>query len=451
MKNLNAATSTLACAVIAVMLVGIPVAVLADPVDDTEAPITTFNLPTTPESGWFQGASVPVRLTAADTGTGVASISYVIGDGEPVTTPGADVSLTITEEGVNALTAWATDTAGNVEPTKTHFFRLDRTPPEITLPEPALVELGAVLPFDYDCSDAWSGVVDCVSVHADGGLLPTDELGEHEVVVTATDAAGWSASRTYRYAVAPDLTAPEVSLMLAPEPASGWYTTGIGIGVVASDASGIASRHWWTDGAVSTNGDVYGDESEAVFTLDFEGITDITYSAYDNYGNRGQGAHRVRIDTVAPTVTVGGALPSLAAASHRQGERVVIRAVCDDATSGVAECGIVEVPSGVVPTGVLGDHSLTLFGADAAGNRTELAYDYRVVAADPVDPGDGGDGDGDGGPVRPDPSGPTLPTSGERPSSLAATGVDLAGVVLIAGLLAGAGVGMLGARRMLRR
>jgi len=448
MKTHNALTGTLACAVLAVVIVGVPIAVFAEPVDDTTAPATTFNMPTTPASGWFQTASVPVRLTASDADSGVASITYVVNDGEPVTTAGGDVTLALTAEGVNAVTAWATDVAGNDEPTKTHFFRIDRTAPEVELPEPTLVERGAALPFDYRCTDTWSGVVDCISPYAVGGLLPTDELGEHEVVVTATDVAGSSASGTYRYAVAPDLTAPEVSLMLAPEPASGWYTTAIGIGVVASDPSGIASRHWWTDGAVSTNGDVYGETEDAVFTLDFEGITDITYSAYDNFGNRSGGTHRVRIDTVAPSVWVGGALPAAATIEHRQGERVEISARCDDATSGVAECRIVEAPSGVVPTTELGDHTLTIVGTDAAGNRAEAEYAYRVVAG-PADPGDPTD------PVDPDPSDdgetPTLPTSGGRPGTLASTGVDLAGAVLVGGLLAGAGLGMVGARRMLRR
>lgn len=448
-SRMKASTGVLASAALAVMLVGTPIAVLADPFDDTTAPESTFNVPTPPATGWYQGASVPVRVTATDSGTGVASISYVLGDGEPVTVPGGDVSLTIFTEGVNALTVWATDTAGNVEPTKTQFFRLDRTPPAIEVTTPTLVEHGAPLTLEYTCSDGWSGVVECASAPANGAALPTDELGEHTVAITASDVSGWTAAYDFRYLVAPDLTAPEVSLAIAPEPASGWYTTPIGVGVVASDATGIASRHWWTDGAVSTNGDVTGEEAEAVFTLDVEGVTDVSYWAYDRHGNRSDGTRRIRIDTVAPTVTVGGALPALAAVEHRQGERVVIRAICDDATSGVAGCGIVEVPSGVVPTDTLGDRRLTLFGTDAAGNRAEIVYAYRVVAADPVVPGGGAGGGGDAD--DPEPADPTLPASGDRPAALAATGVDLAGAVLVGGLLAGAGLGTIGARRMLRR
>ena len=53
-------------------------------------------------------------------------------------------------------------------------------------------------------------------------------------------------------------------------------------------------------------------------------------------------------------------------------------------------------------------------------------------------------GDSDG-PVTP------KPTAAERPGELASTGVDIAGITLIAGLLAGTGLGLLGMRRAARR
>lgn len=444
-------TIALASCVLAVTLIGIPIAALADTIDDTDAPEVTFNLPTTPASGWHSTASVPVRLTASDAGSGVTSISYVIGDSAPVTVAGADATLAVAAEGVTPLTAWATDAAGNDSPTKTHIFRIDRSAPEIAVATPTLVERGAALTFELACSDDGSGVAACTSDVAHGASLPTDELGEHTVEITARDVAGFESAFTFRYLVAPDLTRPTVGLAVAPEPASGWYTSVIGVGIVASDASGIASRHWWTDGAVSTNGDVTGEEAEAVFTLDFEGITDVSYWAYDRHGNRGEGSHRLRVDTVAPTVGIGDELPPLAASTpeYRVGERVVIRAVCEDATSGIDACGIAESPDGVVPTDSAGEHLLTLVGTDIAGNRTEVEYRYLVVAPAPGG-GAGGDG-GDVGGGDSDADAPARPASADpRPRILASTGVDLAGIVMIAGLLVGAGLGAVGGRRMLR-
>ena len=414
----------------------------ADP--DTTPPVTTLHVPTTPPSGWYTTTSVPVRMIAADA-SGIASLSYALGDAAPVTSTSNDVSIVITAEGENRLTVWATDAAGNVETAVTRVFRIDRTAPEIDVTSPVLVERGASVTFDYACRDAASGIASCTAALAAGAPLPTDELGEHEYEIVATDIAGSTTTRTFRYTVAPDLTAPEVSLAIAPEPASGWYTMPLGIGVVARDASDIASWHWWTDGAVAMNGDVTGEEWEAVFTLDFDGVTDISYWAYDAYGNRGEGSHRVRLDTVAPSVALAGS--TLAAPVYRQGQSVTIDASCSDATSGVAECGVLESPSGAVPTDVLGDHSLTLFGVDVAGNRTETAFAYRVVAA-PVSEGPDGGSDGDSDGVgAPNPSA----HGGEHPPALARTGADLTGLVLLAGLLAGVGVSALGIRRMLRR
>ncbi|QNO38440.1 hypothetical protein H4J02_05395 [Protaetiibacter sp. SSC-01] len=437
-----AASGLVASAVLA------PIAASADPGDDTTAPISTVHRGTPPASGWYTSASVPARITASDAGAGVASISYAINGGAPVTVARDDVSIALVDEGTTTLTVWATDAAGNVEEPHDSVFRIDRSAPTVEVVAPTLVERGAAVLFQYLCADAASYVVSCSAPIAAGTPLPTDELGEHTIDVTATDAAGFTTTTTHRYLVAPDLTAPEVSLAIAPTPANGWHTMPLGIGIVASDASGIASRHWWTDGAVSMNGDVTREEEDAVFTLDFDGVTDISFWAYDVHGNRSDGRHRVQLDTVAPTVAVGGALPELAAPatpSYRQGEVATIRAVCDDVTSGVAECGILESPSGVVPTGALGDHSLTLYAVDVAGHRTELAYDYRVVAA----PAGGGATAGGqaGGQTR----GQTGGQAGGQTGELAATGADpggLAGLVMLGGLLMGAGVAALGLRRI---
>ena len=427
----------------ALALVGAPLhATAAAAAADTTSPDTTLHTGTTPASGWFRG-DVAARITASDDESGVASISYVIGDGAPVTTSGADVMLTVRGQGVVALTYWATDLAGNEEPTTTRFFSIDTEAPTIDIATPTLVERGAPLAFDYVCGDAASGVASCTSAVAAGAALDTEVLGEHAIEVTATDVAGWTTTRTFRYLVAPDLTAPAVSIAMAPIPASGWYTSGIGVQVVANDASGIASYHWSTSGAVALGGWTDGRESDPVFTIDADGTTEVRVWALDAHGNRADATARARIDTVAPVVTVGGGLPALAAAGpteFRRGERVVIRAVCDDATSGVADCGILEVPSGVVPTDAVGDHALTLVGTDVAGNRTETSFAYRVLA--PVTEPGGGAGGGAGDP-RPTPAG--------GPRELASTGVDTAGTVMLGGLLAGAGLGALGVRRMSRR
>ena len=257
---------------------------------------------------------MPLRLTAGDAGgSGVTSIDYRIGDGPVVTSGADDVSITITVDGTTTITMWSIDAAGNIETPHEFTVRIDRGAPVIRFAAPTRVKLGESVTFDVACEDAVSGIASCESNVADGEPLPTGELGEQRVTVSALDVAGNLTSTEFVYEVVPDLEGPALSHGIAPLPASGWYTTGLGIAVRGADPAGIASVHWSTDGAVSTNGDVVG-EAEGLFQLDAEGVTEVTYWAYDGFGNRSaDGRLTVRIDTVAPSLNVG-TRPALAAA-----------------------------------------------------------------------------------------------------------------------------------------
>ena len=234
------------------------------------------------------------------------------------------------------------------------------------------------------------------------------------------------------YEVVPNIEGPALSHGIAPLPASGWYTTGLGIAVRGTDPAGIASVHWWTDGAVSTNGDVVG-EAEGLLQLDAEGVTEVTYWAYNSFGNRSaDGRLTVRIDTVAPSLYVG-TRPALAAAIPEfvQGSRPTIPLACSDETSGVVDCGLVGVHDRRTA------HRLARTAQSSpptASTPRETAarsvYEYRVVAAPVTEPA--GEVAGD-------------------PQTLAHTGVDVAGLVLVAGLLVGAGAATIGGRRLLAR
>lgn len=448
----NTTTRTLACAAGALVL-GLPLigtaAASADELDTT-APVSTVNVGTPPASGWYR-STVPLRFTADDAGgSGVTSIDYRIGDGPVVSTGVADVSITITDDGATTITLWSIDAAGNIEAPHDFTVRIDRGAPVITFATPTRVQQGESVPFEIDCADPISGIASCESNVADGEPLPTSELGVQGVVVSALDVAGNLTSTAFVYEVVPDLVGPEVSLAIAPEPASGWYASGLGIAVRAADPAGIASVHWVTDGAVSTNGDVVG-EAEGLFDLTVEGVTEVSYWAYDTFGNRSADGHAtVRIDTVAPDISfaprafAGGAVPEF-----ELGSRARLPLGCTDETSGVAECGVEGLPSLELPTGTLGDHSVTAFAVDVAGNRTEVSYDYRVVAAAGGGDGDGGAGDGGDG-DGPD-GGPVVRPTGSGTPTLAYTGADVSGLVLVAGLLVGAGTAAIGGRRLLAR
>jgi hypothetical protein len=99
---------------------------------DTIAPATAVDIPQlqTP-SGWYR-EHPHVTLTPGDTGgSGLASLTYRIGNSAPVTGPPFSPTLPFTE-GITTVLFSAADVAGNQEPEQSLTIRLDRTPPVTT-------------------------------------------------------------------------------------------------------------------------------------------------------------------------------------------------------------------------------------------------------------------------------------------------------------------------------
>ena len=104
-----------------------------------ESPLTPFSLDVLPPStslssnpvpngaGWNKSA-VTITLTASDV-SAVASITYRIGAGSPVTVAGSSTSFGVSAQGQTTITYYATDTFGNVESTKSYTVKIDTTAP----------------------------------------------------------------------------------------------------------------------------------------------------------------------------------------------------------------------------------------------------------------------------------------------------------------------------------
>ncbi|MGX5695783.1 Ig domain-containing protein [Agromyces soli] len=432
----------------------------ADP--DTQAPASTAHLITEPPSGWFQSAT-QVAFTADDFGgTGIATIAVVV-DGVGRAYPGAATGwFPIAGDGVHTIDYRAIDNSGNLEAWRTLERRIDGGAPTASVPADGVFELGAEATLSYACEDAVSGIASCSADASgvalpSGGALDTSAVGTFTVPVTAVDVAGNSATAVYTYTVVGDAVAPAVTIHVAPEPASGWYRSYLGIEFTAEDPSGIASLHWNSEGAVSANGDAEG-EAWAGFDLTVDGVTEFDAWAYDGAGNRGEAVHRtVRVDTIAPRIDL--ASPELAPdLEFEQGERVPLEFDCADEHSGIVSCVAQdELPlfdaadasdsaSGeLLPTDELGEHVVTLRALDLAGNQSELEVRYLVV--EPAEePGGGGGSGGEGsggGSGQPgqgdgDQHGQTgTPGRGDGRSELADTGFPVVpGLLLVGGLLA---------------
>src|SRR3989344_3774884 len=121
----------------------------ADQSEDVAPPISTATLSGTQGQPGFYRSDVMVTITAADgapsaaqTASGLLSISYQIAAGPFQKTPNPPLSLPIIAEGPHAITFFSTDNAGNNELKKTLTFTIDKTPPEAVIEfDPALRDL----------------------------------------------------------------------------------------------------------------------------------------------------------------------------------------------------------------------------------------------------------------------------------------------------------------------
>lgn len=413
-------------------LTGLAAANAADPVDEVPPLLDLFMFAANPD-GWYD-SDPNFRVVANDEGrggSGIRSISYIL-DGAPVQTVVGDpasvrfpLSIDLSAEGVHDIEIWTTDTAGNESFHQTATVRVDLTTPYISVPADGRFEVGEVAFLPYSCGDLLSGIDLCTGPVDAGAQLDTTSPGTFTVPVTGTDRAGNSSTVVYTYTVVgPDIDGPRIDFGVAPEPASGWYRSYLGIAFSATDPSGVASMHWTSDGAFASNGDAVMDNWIG-FDLTVDGITEVQGWAFDAFGNRTETERRtIRIDTVQPTITINSpTLPAGGSLVVQQGAAVPLDYTCDDAHSGVQSCiDQGELPALVaasaLPTAELGDHTITVRALDIAGNESAVEIPYTVVAKAPTT----------GGAVS---AGAPTPA---RPGTLAATGAEFSPAGLITGI-----------------
>ncbi len=117
--------------------------------------------PTTSASGAGAGACyrrlVTISLSATDNagGTGVASITYAVDGGTPVTVPGAGVSVQVgPPDGVHTLSFYATDAAGNAETAHHLRFIVDTSRPATVAPRVIKIKRLQAASLRYEVRDA---------------------------------------------------------------------------------------------------------------------------------------------------------------------------------------------------------------------------------------------------------------------------------------------------------
>jgi hypothetical protein len=155
---------------------------------DKTAPVTTSSV----TDEWLQ-KEFTVELTAEDNLSGVAQTFYSINGSEYV----EGTTFVVTEEGVNQVSFYSVDVAGNVEEANVVEVKIDKTAPTVSWDMIDEYVLGTELELTYEAEDPLSGIATEEltvngQVKAKGDIVFFDTPGEYTIQVSITDHAGWT-------------------------------------------------------------------------------------------------------------------------------------------------------------------------------------------------------------------------------------------------------------------
>ncbi|MBB6447293.1 OmpL47-type beta-barrel domain-containing protein [Bacillus benzoevorans] len=255
---------------------------------DKMTPTTTSDAPKT----WSK-ENVTVKLTATDGGSGVAKTYYSIN--------GSDyeegTSITVEKEGVNQVSYYSIDQAGNIETAQTTEVKIDKTAPVTASDAPEAWSKENVT-VKLTATDRESGIANTFysingSDYVQGMSFIVDKEGVNQVSYYSIDQAG-NREKAQTTEVKIDKTAP-VTASDAPE---AWSKEDVTVKLTATDReSGVAKTFYSINGAEYQEG--------TSFTVDKEGVNEISFYSIDQEGNIEKAQTiEVKIDKTAPILTI---------------------------------------------------------------------------------------------------------------------------------------------------
>ncbi len=377
--------------------------VVAGEGEDTTPPTVTAEVTGAQDAdGNFVG-SATVTVTAADEGSGVASVEYQLNDlgWNPYTAP-----VEVTTIGTYTVLLRATDAAGNVGDGTTQFTLVepsdDTTAPEVTAEVSGTQDADGnyvdVATVTLSATDAGSGVASVEYKLDDGAwtaytaAVAVNAPGEHMVSYRATDAAGNVSEEGMAHftVVSQDITAPTVSALVAGEQdESGAYIGSAMVTVSATDeGSGVASTEYKLDDGA------WAAYTEAV-QVSAEGAHTVLFRATDVAGNVSEeGTVTFTVvadsgeDTVPPSVSALVSGTQNSEWAFVDGATITISAL--DTDSGVAsveykldEAAWAAYTDPIAVDGA-GTHTFAYRATDVAGNvSAELSGTFTIVESGP--------------------------------------------------------------------
>ncbi|WP_286229842.1 OmpL47-type beta-barrel domain-containing protein [Neobacillus mesonae] len=281
---------------------------------DTTAPETTSNV----SNKWNQGEAA-VELTATDDLSGVAKTFYSVNGSDFA----EGTSFTVKDEGVNEVSFYSVDKAGNVEEVKTVKVKIDTTAPETTSNVTDKWNQGEVA-VALKATDNLSGVAQTFysvngSEFVEGTTFTVKDEGINEVSFYSVDKAG-NKEEVKTVKVKIDTTAPETTSNVTDK----WNQGEVAVALKATDnLSGVAQTFY------SVNGSEFAEGTS--FTVKDEGINKVSFYSVDNAGNAEEPKTvDVKIDKTAPTVSI------LLESEQKLGSTFKLDYIAQDNLSGVA-------------------------------------------------------------------------------------------------------------------
>jgi hypothetical protein len=158
---------------------------------------------------------------------------------------------------------------------------------------------------------------------------------------------------------------------------NGWHRSAVNVVLTTTGDPTPTEIRWSTTGA-DPMGERAVPGTTATVPVDAQGETVVHFRAVSSSGHEGEQTLTVKVDTVAPALTVRA---PVAGGRYVSGSEVTVRVDCTDATSGVATCPANGTALDTVGTG---PRTLTVTATDAAGNPASNDVQYTLVAAPSV-------------------------------------------------------------------
>jgi Bacterial Ig-like domain len=366
---------------------------------DSTAPTVTVTAVTPPagSAGYHTAGPVTISLSAADSGSGVAAITYQIDSTTPVTVPATTATVQVAGEGTHTVSYRATDNAGNDSATGSQLVRIDTIAPNApTVTSYASVvnqanqsavavsgtaEAGATI--KVQTTDGTRTAVQTTTAGADGtwsivGIdLSTLADGTITYQVTGTDAAG----NTGAAAVLPgskDTAPPALAIAALTDPvnagnvtavtASGTAGTGATVTVTVTDGTRTLTP------AVTGNGGTWTVGGAALSTLT-DGTLTWSVTATDAAGNVTTAGRTGTKDTAAPTAAYVVGPGNGSAGAIRSGGTYYVYANASDTAPGT-----LTTLRANVSTLTAGQTAVTLTSAGGPWAIRGSTYAYRSAA-----------------------------------------------------------------------